>query len=162
MRFELLGPVRLWRDGHELDPGFPQQRALLALLLIHAGRPVPTAEILDVLWAQRPPASAPNVVRRYVAALRRLLEPGSPPRTPGPRLPRRTVGHLLEADPDEVDLLRFRERTREGKRAAATGRAGTAARQFVLALGEWRGPVAMGVPASVRDHAQFAAVQREL
>ncbi|MEU5248929.1 AfsR/SARP family transcriptional regulator [Streptomyces asoensis] len=162
MRFELLGPVRLWRDGHELDPGFPQQRALLALLLIHAGRPVPTAEILDVLWAQRPPVSAPNVVRRYVAALRRLLEPGSPPRTPGPRLPRRTGGHLLEADPDEVDLLRFRERTREGKRAAATGRAGTAARQFVLALGEWRGPVAMGVPASVRDHAQFAAVQREL
>ncbi|MEU8579055.1 AfsR/SARP family transcriptional regulator [Streptomyces asoensis] len=162
LRFELLGPVRLWRDGDELDPGFPQQRALLALLLMHAGRPVPTAEILDVLWAQRPPASAPNVVRRYVAALRRLLEPGSPPRTPGPRLPRRTGGHLLEADPDEVDLLRFRERTREGKRAAATGRPGTAARQFVLALGEWRGPVAMGVPAAVRDHAQFTAVQREL
>ncbi|MEU5282343.1 BTAD domain-containing putative transcriptional regulator [Streptomyces asoensis] len=162
LRFELLGPVRLWRDEDELDPGFPQQRALLALLLMHAGRPVPTAEILDVLWAQRPPASAPNVVRRYVAALRRLLEPGSPPRTPGPRLPRRTGGHLLEADPDEVDLLRFRERTREGKRAAATGRPGTAARQFVLALGEWRGPVAMGVPAAVRDHAQFTAVQREL
>ncbi|MET8163572.1 BTAD domain-containing putative transcriptional regulator [Streptomyces sp. NPDC005329] len=162
MRFEVLGPVRVWRDEEELDPGFPQQRALLALLLTHAGRPVPTSEIVDVLWSDRPPASALNVVRRYVGALRRLLEPGLPPRAPGRRLPRRTGGYLLEAATDEVDLLRFRELTRQGKRAAATGRPETAARQFVLALGEWRGPVAMGIPASAREHVQFTAVQREL
>ncbi|MFJ9019519.1 BTAD domain-containing putative transcriptional regulator [Streptomyces sp. NPDC102259] len=162
MRFEVLGPVRVWRDEDELDPGFPQQRALLALLLTHAGRPVPTSEIVDVLWSDRPPASALNVVRRYVGTLRRLLEPGLPPRAPGRRLPRRTGGYLLEAATDEVDLLRFRELTRQGKRAAATGRPETAARQFVLALGEWRGPVAMGIPASAREHVQFTAVQREL
>ncbi|MGW0869163.1 BTAD domain-containing putative transcriptional regulator [Streptomyces sp. NPDC002740] len=165
MRFEVLGPVRVWREERaegELDPGFPQQRALLALLLTHAGRPVPTSEIVDVLWAERPPASALNVVRRYVGALRRLLDPGLPPRAPGRRLLRRTGGYLLEAATDEVDLLRFRELTRQGKRAAATGRSGTAARQFVLALGEWRGPVAMGIPASAREHVQFTAVQREL
>ncbi|WP_327181745.1 AfsR/SARP family transcriptional regulator [Streptomyces sp. NBC_01334] len=161
-RFEVLGPVRVWREERELDPGFPQQRALLALLLAHAGRSVPTSEIVDVLWAERPPASALNVVRRYVGALRRLLEPGLPPRAPGRRLLRRTGGYLLEAATDEVDLLRFRELTRQGKRAAATGRAETAARQFVLALGEWRGPVAMGIPASAREHVQFTAVQREL
>ncbi|KPI28300.1 transcriptional regulator, SARP family [Actinobacteria bacterium OV320] len=162
MRFEVLGPVRVWREERELDPGFPQQRALLALLLAHAGRPVPTTEIVDVLWAERPPASALNVVRRYAGALRRLLEPGLPPRAPGRRLLRRTGGYLLEAATDEVDLLRFRELTRQGKRAAATGRAETAARQFVLALGEWRGQVAMGIPASAREHVQFTAVQREL
>lgn len=162
MRFEVLGPVRVWREERELDPGFPQQRALLALLLAHAGRSVPTTEIVDVLWAERPPASALNVVRRYVGALRRLLEPGLPPRAPGRRLLRRTGGYLLEAATDEVDLLRFRELTRQGKRAAATGRAETAARQFVLALGEWRGQVAMGIPVSAREHVQFTAVQREL
>ncbi|MFD9395812.1 BTAD domain-containing putative transcriptional regulator [Streptomyces sp. NPDC060000] len=162
MRFEVLGPVRVWREERELDPGFPQQRALLALLLAHAGRSVPTGEILDVLWGERPPASALNVVRRYVGALRRLLEPGLPPRAPGRRLLRRPGGYLLEAATDEVDLLRFRELTRQGKRAAATGRPGTAARQLVRALGEWRGPVAMGAPASVREHVQFTAVQREL
>ncbi|OQR62874.1 AfsR family transcriptional regulator [Streptomyces maremycinicus] len=161
-RFEVLGPVRVWRGDGELDPGFPQQRALLALLLAHAGRFVPTGEIVDVLWAQRPPASARNVVRRYAGALRRLLEPGLPPRAPGRRLPRRTGGYLLEAETDEADLLRFREPTRQGKRAAATGRAETAARQFVRALEEWRGPVAMGIPASARAHAQFTAVQGEL
>ncbi|MEU2285843.1 BTAD domain-containing putative transcriptional regulator [Streptomyces sp. NPDC013178] len=162
MRFEVLGPVRAWREDDELDLGFPQQRALLALLLAHTGRAVPTSEILDVLWAERPPASAQNVVRRYAGALRRLLEPELPPRAPGRRLLRRPGGYLLAVDPDEVDLLRFRELTRQGKRAAATGRPETAARRFTEALGEWRGPVAMGIPASAREHVQFTAVEREL
>ncbi|MFJ4693774.1 BTAD domain-containing putative transcriptional regulator [Streptomyces sp. NPDC088766] len=161
-RFEVLGPVRVWRQDAELDLGFPQQRALLALLLACAGRPVPTGELLALLWPGRPPASAPNVVRRYIGALRRLLEPELPPRAPGRRLLRHPGGHLLEAAPDEVDLLRFRELTRQGKRAAATGRAETAALRLIGALGEWRGPVAMGIPAAAREHVQFTALGREL
>ncbi|MFF1718027.1 AfsR/SARP family transcriptional regulator [Streptomyces sviceus] len=162
MRFQVLGPVRLWRAERELDPGFPQQRALLALLLAHAGRAVPTGEILDAIWADRPPASALNVIRRYIGMLRRLLEPGLPPRAPGRRLLRRPGGYLLEAATDEVDLLRLRELTRQGKRAAATGRPERAAECFTRALREWRGPVAMGVPASAREHVQFTALEREL
>ena len=162
MRFQVLGPVRVWRGERELDLGFPQQRALLALLLAHAGRTVPTGEILDVLWAERPPASALSVIRRYVGALRRLLEPGLAPRAPGRRVLRRTGGYLLEARTDEVDLLRFRELTRQGRRAAATGRTEEAARHLTRALAEWRGGLAMGVPASVRDHVHFTSVQREL
>ncbi|RZU18001.1 BTAD domain-containing putative transcriptional regulator [Streptomyces sp. BK239] len=163
LRFELLGPVRVMRADRELGLGFPQQRALLALLLAHAGRTVPTSEILDVLWAERPPASAPNVVRRYAAALRRLLEPESPRRAPGGRLLRRPGGYLLQAAQDEVDLLRFRELTRQGKRAAATGRPETAAGRFTEALREWRGPViAMGIPQRAREHVQFTAVEHEL
>ncbi|MER6282522.1 AfsR/SARP family transcriptional regulator [Streptomyces sviceus] len=162
MRFQVLGPVRVWRAERELDPGFPQQRALLALLLAHAGRPVPTGEILDAIWAERPPASALNVIRRYIGMLRRLLEPGLPPRAPGRRLLRRPGGYLLEAATDEVDLLRLRELTRQGKRAAATGRPERAAECFTRALREWRGPVAMGVPASAREHVQFTALEREL
>ncbi|MFF3848211.1 BTAD domain-containing putative transcriptional regulator [Streptomyces sp. NPDC002328] len=163
LRFEVLGPVRVMRAGDELDLGFPQQRALLALLLTHTGRTVQTGEILDVLWAERPPATARAVVRRYVGALRRLLEPELPPRAPGRRLLRRPGGYLLEAHGDEVDLLRFRELTRQGKRAAATGRAQTAAGRFTEALAEWRGPVvAMGIPQAAREHVQFTAVEREL
>ncbi|MFF3331105.1 BTAD domain-containing putative transcriptional regulator [Streptomyces sp. NPDC002888] len=161
-RFEVLGPMRVCEGERELDLGFPQQRALLGLLLVQAGRPVPAGEIVDVLWSERPPASALNVVRRYVGALRRLLEPDLPPRAPGRRLLRRAGGYLLEAGEDEVDLLRFRGLTKRGKRAAATGRPEVALRHFVEALGEWRGPVAMGIPASVREHAVFAAVEREL
>ncbi|MGW7648921.1 BTAD domain-containing putative transcriptional regulator [Streptomyces bobili] len=162
LRFELLGPVRAWRGGTELDLGFPQQRALLALLLAYEGRPVPAGELLGLLWPGHPPASAPNVVRRYLGALRRLLEPDLPPRAPGRRLLRHPGGHLLEVTPDEVDLLRFRELTRQGIRAAVTGRAGTAALRFTDALGEWRGPVVMGIAAAAREHVRFTAVGREL
>ncbi|MCQ9136383.1 BTAD domain-containing putative transcriptional regulator, partial [Streptomyces hilarionis] len=161
-RFEVLGPVRVRRGERELDLGFPQQRALLALLLAHTGRPVTPGEILDALWGERPPVSAPNVVRRYVGSLRRLLEPGLAPRVAGRRLLRSTGGYLLQAHTDEVDLLRFRELTRRGKRAAATGRAEAATGHLVAALGEWRGPVAMGIPESVRAHVPFTAVRREL
>lgn len=162
MRFEVLGPLRVNRGERELGLGFPQQRALLALLVVQAGRPLTADGIVDVLWPGRPPASAANVVRRYVGSLRRLLEPGLPPRTPGHRLPRRAGGYLLEADEDEVDLLRFRALTKRARRAVATGRPEVALRHFVEALGAWRGPVAMGIPASVREHAVFAAVEREL
>ncbi|MET9502931.1 BTAD domain-containing putative transcriptional regulator [Streptomyces sp. NPDC006622] len=161
-RFEVLGPVRVWRGETELDLGFPQQRALLALLLASAGRPVPTGELLALLWPERPPASAPNVVRRYVGGLRRLLEPDLPPRAPGRRLLRRPGGHLLETAPDESDLLRFRELARQGKRAAVTGRTETAALRLTEALEQWRGPVAMGIPAAARRHVQFTALGREL
>ncbi|WP_371668656.1 NB-ARC domain-containing protein [Streptomyces sp. NBC_00289] len=162
MRFEVLGPLRVREGERELDLGFPQQRALLGLLVVQAGQPVTAGGIVDVLWPGRPPASAVNVVRRYVGALRRLLEPGLPPRAPGKRLPRRPGGYLLEAADDEVDLLRFRGLTKRGKRAAATGRPEVALRHFVEALSAWRGPVAMGIPASVREHAVFAEVEREL
>ncbi|WP_333777501.1 AfsR/SARP family transcriptional regulator [Streptomyces sp. IBSBF 3136] len=162
LRFDVLGPLRVTRGETELDLGFPQQRALLALLLVHAGRPVRMAELVDVLWPGPPPASAPNVVRRYVGALRRLLEPGLPPRAPGRRLPGRTGGYLLRADTDEVDLLRFRDLAQRGMRAAATGRPETAVRHFAAALPLWRGPVATGVPAATREHLHFTAVEREL
>ncbi|UUU30156.1 AAA family ATPase [Streptomyces sp. CA-210063] len=162
LRFEVLGPLRVCRGEVELDLGFPQQRALLGLLAVRAGRPVPVGEIVEVLWPERPPASAMNVVRRYAGSLRRLLEPGLPPRTPGRRLLRRAGGYLLEADEDEVDLLRFRALTKRGKRAAATGRSEAALRHFVDALSGWRGPVAMGIPTAVRRHTVFAEVEREL
>ncbi|MGW2517316.1 BTAD domain-containing putative transcriptional regulator [Streptomyces sp. NPDC001617] len=161
-RFEVLGPLRVTRGQAELELGFPQQRALLGLLLVRAGRPVPAGEIVDVLWPDRPPASALNVVRRYVGSLRRLLEPGLPPRAPGRRLPRGADGYLLAAEEDEVDLLRFRGLARRAKRAVATGRPEVALRHFTGALGEWRGPVAAGVPSAVRGHAVFAEVEREI
>ncbi|UJV46474.1 AfsR family transcriptional regulator [Streptomyces sp. AMCC400023] len=162
MRLDVLGPLRVLRGGEELDLGFPQQRALLGLLVVRVGRVVPSGEIVDVLWPRRAPASAMNVVRRYAGSLRRLLEPGLPPRAPGRRLLRSAGGYRLDADEDDVDLLRFRALTKRGKRAAATGRSEAATRYFVEALGEWRGPVARGIPAAVREHAVFEEVEREL
>ncbi|MFD7997970.1 AfsR/SARP family transcriptional regulator [Streptomyces mirabilis] len=162
MRFEVLGPIRAVREGTELDLGFPQQRALLGLLLVRAGQPVQLSEIVDVLWGERPPASAVNVVHRYIGSLRRLLEPQLPPRAPGRWIVRRTGGHLLDAREEEVDLLRFRELARQGRRAVATGRPEAAVMLFSEALKLWQGPVTSGLPVSVRANPQFVAVDKEL
>jgi hypothetical protein len=51
LRLEVLGPLRLWRDGVELDPGSGQQPLLLALLLARAGRPISTTELIHLIWA---------------------------------------------------------------------------------------------------------------
>src|SRR5260221_678116 len=55
-RFSVLGPVRGWRADAEIDLGAPQQRALLALLLVRAGQPVPLTGIVDALWSTGAPA----------------------------------------------------------------------------------------------------------
>ncbi|KOV91397.1 hypothetical protein ADL02_13055 [Streptomyces sp. NRRL WC-3723] len=162
MRFEVLGPLRVLRAESELDLGYPQARALLGVLLVRPGRPVRMSTIVDVLWPGRPPAGAPNAVRRHVGALRKLLEPGLPPRASGRRLLGRTGGYLLEASADEADLLRFRALSRRGMRAAATARSEQAVRHFAGALRLWRGPVAAGLPGPVRAHPHFAAVDREI
>jgi tetratricopeptide (TPR) repeat protein len=63
---------------------------------------------------------------------------------------------------EEVDLLRFRELARQGRRAVATGRPEAAVTLFTEALKLWQGPVTSGLPASVRANPQFVAVDKEL
>ncbi|MET7356450.1 AfsR/SARP family transcriptional regulator [Streptomyces mirabilis] len=162
MRFEVLGPLRAWDEDKELDLGFPQQRALLSMLLAQAGRPVGTSTIVDALWGEDPPDSAVNMVRRYVGGLRRLLEPELAPRAPGRRLIRRAGGYVLQVEQEECDLLEFRGLTEGGTRAVATGRTEEAVSHFIKALRLWQGEVAMGIPPSVRAHALFSSIEREL
>jgi predicted ATPase/DNA-binding SARP family transcriptional activator len=71
-RFGLLGPVSAWQDGREIDLGSPQQRTLLALLILHRNEVVSTDRMVDVLWPAGPPANAVQVVRTYVSRLRAL------------------------------------------------------------------------------------------
>ncbi|MGW2327580.1 AfsR/SARP family transcriptional regulator [Streptomyces sp. NPDC001700] len=153
--------MRAWRATTELDLGVPQQRALLGLLLIRAGEHLRLSEIVDVLWAERPPATAVNVVHRYVGLLRRLLEPQLPPRAPGTLLPREAGGYRLLVAPDSVDLLRHRDLAHRAVRSADAGQLEAALELLTEALALWRGPVATGVPEQVRSHPVFTGLDRE-
>ncbi|MFF5547600.1 AfsR/SARP family transcriptional regulator [Streptomyces olivaceoviridis] len=161
VRFAVLGPVRVWRGAEELDAGGPQARALLALLLLRAGQPVPVPEIVDVLWGPGPPPTALNVVRRHVGSLRRLLEPGLPARTPGHRLVRGAGGYRLVTDGDDVDLPRFRALRQEARRAVAEGAPGRAVDLLGRALTLWAGPVASGLAPDVRERLGADGLERE-
>src|SRR5919202_1847965 len=53
--FRLLGPIEVRSGGEPLPLGGPKQRALLALLLVEAGRAVSTDRIVDALCGEHPP-----------------------------------------------------------------------------------------------------------
>ncbi|MFG3237348.1 BTAD domain-containing putative transcriptional regulator [Streptomyces antibioticus] len=161
VRFSVLGPVRAWRDGTELDLGPPQQRATLAVLLVRAKRPVGLAEITTVLWGIEPPVSAANVVHRHIGMLRRLLEPGLPNRAEGNRLVRVGGGYRLRVTTEDIDLLRFRDLRDRAREAERDGVPVRAVERLDEALALWQGPVAAGISAAVRGHRVFAALERE-
>jgi DNA-binding SARP family transcriptional activator len=76
LRFAVLGPVRAWRGEAPLPPGSPQQRALLAALLLREGRTATAAELIDALWGDEPPSQALAAVRTYASRLRKALGAG--------------------------------------------------------------------------------------
>ena len=105
---KILGPLRLWPHGVELDAGPPQQAYLLALLLAHVGKPTSTGELIDLMWGDGVPSSALNILQKYIGALRRLLEPLLPAREASSFLHRRGNSYLFTAGPTTLDLVAFR------------------------------------------------------
>ncbi|MER6961324.1 BTAD domain-containing putative transcriptional regulator [Streptomyces sp. NPDC000618] len=160
LRFTVLGEVRVWRGGAEVDPGPPLRRTLLALLLARAGSPVPLPEIVEALWADPPPARAVNMVHRHVGELRRLLEPGLPNRAEGSLLLRGAGGYRLLAPPDSVDLLILRQLVHTARESLRRGDPEQAVEVFADALALRRGPAA-GCPAQAPPHPVFRELDRE-
>ena len=145
LHLQILGPLRIWRDGVEVDAGPRQQAYLLALLLARAGRPTSTDELVSLIWGDNAPISALNVVHKYIGALRRLLEPAVAPRGSGSHLLRRGNGYLFTADPGTLDLLRFRHGVAAAEAALSEERWATALDHYVAALELWSGPAGDGL-----------------
>src|SRR5215218_3437821 len=94
MDYRVLGPLEV-RDGEESLPlARAKQRALLALLLLHANRVLSRDRLIDELWGDAPPATAVQSLQVYVSRLRKLL----PPET----LLTRPPGYLLEGEPERA------------------------------------------------------------
>ena len=76
MEFGILGPLVVSTDGRELPLAAPQQRTLLAVLLLHAGEPMSAARLIDALWGEQPPATAVKAVQVRISQLRKTLGEG--------------------------------------------------------------------------------------
>ena len=117
----MLGPLEVVDDdGVPLQLGGPRPRALLAQLLLCANQAVSTDRLIDAVWGETPPASAPGALQVHVHALRKALG--------ADRIVTRAPGYLVRVEPDELDSERF-------ERLAASGADGI---REALAL--WRGP----------------------
>lgn len=133
LRFSLLGPLTVHRDGRPLPLGPLKQRVVLATLLGSANSPVSVDALTDAVWQEDPPRTARKNLQVYVSALRTLLADDDPDR---PRLTHTGGGYVLRVAEDELDLLRFRSLAR-----AAEGQGPRpAARLLRQALDLWQGP----------------------
>jgi DNA-binding SARP family transcriptional activator len=150
MDFRILGPLEVLDGKRALSVAGRKQRALLALLLIHANETLSTDRIADELWAERPPATAAKSVQVHIFRLRKALAFGAGEQL----LVTRQQGYELRVDPDQVDSRRFERLVAEGRSELAADRPEAAASTLEQALALWRG-------APFSDLAREPFAQRE-
>ena len=138
MEFRLLGPLEaVDDDGTPVALGGPRPRALLALLLLHPNEVVSADRLIDGIWGEAPPASAPNALQVHVHGLRNALG--------ADRIVTRPRGYLLRVEPGELDTQRFERFLEEGEPAQA------------LAL--WRGPALADLASEPFAQAEAARLE---
>src|ERR671937_798155 len=106
MDFKVLGPLEVWSGGRPLALGGTKQRALLAILLLHANEVVSRDVLIDELWAAKPPPRASHTLETYVSRLRKTLH--SDP-VGEPLIVTRPPGYLLRVEHGQLDLHRFEQ-----------------------------------------------------
>jgi predicted ATPase/DNA-binding SARP family transcriptional activator len=111
-----------------------KERALLADLLVNAGRVVSADRLVEDLWGEDPPGNPANTLQGRVSALRRALG-----RAGTGLVVYRPPGYRLAVDPEQVDAARF-ERLVAQARALGPAEPGRAVGVLDEALGLWRGP----------------------
>ncbi|MCW2633410.1 MAG: DNA-binding transcriptional activator of the family, partial [Pseudonocardia sp.] len=149
VRFGVLGPLEVQRDGHVVPVRAGQQRVVLAVLLLRANRTVPMSQLVDRLWDESTPADARGTVQKYVMRLRRVLaevgweglrtEPG---------------GYRIEVATGQLDLERFEDLVRAGTRAGEAGDAACESAVLGKAFALWRGvpPLSNVASESLQRH----------
>ncbi|MFD2691078.1 tetratricopeptide repeat protein [Streptomyces phyllanthi] len=139
--------------------GPAKQQTVLAALLVDVGRPVTADTLIDRVWGENPPSEARKSLYALITRVRRILAAtaaatalGDPSAgvAQGPdggtakqTILRHTSGYLLDMDPNQVDLHRYRllaEQARDSCRPVAE-------RAVLLreALGLWRGEPLAGL-----------------
>ncbi len=132
--FCLLGPLVVRRDGVVVPVAVGKQRAVLAALLLSAGRAVSVEELAEALWGSDPPPSARVTVQNYVVRLRKAL--GEAGRERISTVPR---GYVIRVAAHELDVSRFEELLDAAQSAARQQAWPAAAARANEAVALWRG-----------------------
>jgi DNA-binding SARP family transcriptional activator len=131
MEIRILGPLDV-RDGQRVvGLGGGKQRALLADLAIHRGQPLPPDRLIDDLWGERPPPSAPKTLQVLISRLRKVLGRDA--------IVMRGGGYVLADDGISTDLEELEPLLRDARNAGAAGNQQLAAETAAAALALFRG-----------------------
>jgi len=139
LKIRAFGALQVWdgRCWRRVTSG--QERVLLACLLLRPNEIVPAAQLADVLWGDAPPVRPNKVLGTYISRLR--ARGGDTL-----RIEFYGGGYRLSVEPDQVDLMSFESRCRDGARAFDLGHPRTAIRLLDEALALWTGQPFADVP----------------
>ncbi|MFG2119426.1 BTAD domain-containing putative transcriptional regulator [Streptomyces sp. NPDC048710] len=126
---------------------------VLATMLLAQERVVSDSRLSALLWGWEPPATASAQIYTYMSRLRKQLGEEV-------EIVRRPPGYVLRAPGAVVDLVEFRRRERDGRRALAERRFEEAADLLREALGQWRGAALANVTEHMLD-AELAPLEEE-
>jgi SARP family transcriptional regulator, regulator of embCAB operon len=142
MQIRLLGPVEIHDEvrGRRIAVSGAKRPALLATLVVRAGRIVSMDRLVAEIWGEDPPANAANALQAHIKRLRRLI--GSACGEPD-RIVTRSPGYLLDLRPGETDVEWFTERVGRARAIAGT-EPERAVPLLRAALALWRGPAMDG------------------
>ncbi|MCX4235034.1 tetratricopeptide repeat protein [Streptomyces sp. A15ISP2-DRY2] len=115
-----LGPVELWHDQRQHELGSLKERRVLAVLIHARGEPVSANTLMDRVWDGEPPLTALDTLQSYLSRLRGRLRRAVGDDRVGVERPSQRL-YQLRADPEDIDLLRFRRLRSDALAAAARG-----------------------------------------
>jgi DNA-binding SARP family transcriptional activator len=149
VEFRLLGPFEVLDGGRSIALGSPKQRALLAILAIHANEPLSADVLIDELWDEEPPESARNTLQAYVSRLRKALD--TEEADGNHVIESLQAGYVLRTPIDSLDTHRFEQLLDKGRALLDEGEPQRASRVLEDALTLWR-----GVPLGDFQYERFA------
>ncbi|MFF0388139.1 BTAD domain-containing putative transcriptional regulator [Kitasatospora sp. NPDC004615] len=149
LHFTTLGPLTARRAGQELRINRARDRAVLAVLLAQAGRPVTVGEIIDGVWGEEGD-EAPDRAGALPGNMYRLR---SALGGDGNLLRHVGKGYCLDVDPAGIDRTVFLSALADAATARLNWQPQRARELLTAALDLWQGPAALdGVPGPFAEH----------
>ena len=127
----MLGLLNVSDGGRPVSLPRGKERALLALLMVHANEPIASERVIEELWPQQAPQHAAKAVQIYVSRLRSHVGRERIQTTP--------AGYLFRAELEEIDVARFARLAEEGRERLESGEIEAAEALLTEALALWRG-----------------------
>jgi DNA-binding SARP family transcriptional activator len=140
VEFRILGALEVLDGDAEVALGSPKERALLAVLLLHACTVVSRERLIDELWGESPPPTAAKALNVHVSQLRKTLA-----RNGHETIATRPPGYTIEVEPDRLDAARFERLVATARERIAAGDIPAASDLLRDSLALWRGPALDGV-----------------